>query len=109
MSAMAPDRKKQSNAAPERRESGWFESPRRVADEIGLHAYAAMCLELELAETPAARQAVFTLFKTTEDTFRTIDGYWRALFAADESLLRDYRRLYDMQRVHLRYFRRKRR
>jgi hypothetical protein len=82
-------------------------NPRNIADEMGLHAYAAICLDLEAADTPQKRDAVFALFKTTEEDFRAVDGHWRLLFAADESLLRDYRRLYDYQRVQLRRLRRR--
>jgi hypothetical protein len=108
MSAMAPNRKKQAVEHRQQPTSGCYESPRRIADEIGLHAYAAMCLELELAVSAAQRAEVFALFKSSEDVFRTIDRYWRALFAADESLHRDFQRLYEMQRMQLRFLRRRR-
>lgn len=108
MNAMAPKRRKPAIEARQEPTSGCFASPRRVADDVGLHAYAAMSLELELAESTADRERVFALFKTTEDVFQTIDRYWRALFAADESLKRDYQRLYEMQRDQLRFLRRRR-
>jgi hypothetical protein len=69
---------------------------RNSVDTMGLHLYAAICLEL--AEPVRTRDEVFSLFRIHEADFLAGDAQWRARLARDPSLLRDYDRVYDYQR-----------
>jgi hypothetical protein len=71
--------------------------PQHHAEPMGLHLYAAICLEL--AEPVRTRDEVLSLFRTTEADFLAADADWRARLAGDPSLLRDYDRVYDYQRT----------
>jgi hypothetical protein len=64
---------------------------------MGLHLYAAICLEL--AEPVRTRDEVFALFRITEQDFLAANADWSARLSGDPALLRDYDRVYDYQRT----------
>lgn len=79
--------------------------PARLAEDLGLAIYAALCAEaLGLPEDFAEACAQL---KTTERAFMAVDGFWRARFEEDASLKNLYRALFNSQRAQLALLRRR--